>query len=103
MVATEEENVVIIVAGWIEVAAAQRAEYLADCATVMTAAADSPGCLDFVLSADPMNADRIRIFERWESDEDLDRFRGSGPDASQTAQILCAEVARYRISAVEAP
>lgn len=93
----------IIVAGWIQLSASQRADYLAQCTAVMTAAAQAPGCLDFVLTADPMHADRIRIFERWETDEDLERFRGSGPDPGQAARILGAAVARYRISAVEDP
>ncbi len=93
----------IIIAGWLQVAAEDRAAYLRDCAAAMTAAAAAPGCLDFVLSADPRHADRIRIFERWETDEDLDRFRGSGPDDDLSARILGAEVARYRISAVEDP
>ncbi|MGQ0843104.1 MAG: putative quinol monooxygenase [Sporichthyaceae bacterium] len=91
----------IVVAGWIEVAATERDAYLEGCSVVMAAAAAAPGCLDFVLSADPLRPDRIRIFERWESDAHLDLFRGSGPPAEQQAQILDASVARYRIAAVE--
>lgn len=93
----------IIIAGRLQVAAADRDSYLADCAEAMTAAAAAPGCLDFVLSADPMQADRICVFERWDSDEDLERFRGSGGDDGLGARILGAELARYRISAVEDP
>ena len=44
---------------------------------------------------------RINVYERWESDDDLARFRGSGPDDEQSAQIRDASMARYRISAVE--
>jgi quinol monooxygenase YgiN len=91
----------IIIAGWLRVAPTERARYLADCETVMRMAQAAPGCLDFVLSADPMDPARIRVFERWESDEDLLRFRGSGPDAERANQILDAAVRKYRISAVE--
>ena len=59
------------------------------------------GQVDFALSADLVDPGRINVFERWESDEDLHRFRGSGPEAEQTAQIRDAEVRKYRISATE--
>ena len=67
----------------------------------------APGCLDFVQAADPLDPERITIYERWESDADLDRFRASGgperpePDAAEPVvpPLLDAEVRRYRISA----
>ncbi|WP_407565352.1 putative quinol monooxygenase [Streptomyces sp. 184] len=93
----------IIIAGMLRVDAAARADYLAGCAQVVTQAREAAGCLDFALSADPVEADRINVYERWETDEDVLRFRDTGPDAAQTARILDAEVHKYRISAVEAP
>ncbi|MEO3767824.1 hypothetical protein [Streptomyces sp. B8F3] len=51
----------------------------------------------------PVEADRINVYERWETDEDLLRFRGTGPDAEQSVRILDAEVHKYRISGIEAP
>nr|MDT0666224.1 antibiotic biosynthesis monooxygenase [Micromonospora sp. DSM 115978] len=59
--------------------------------------------LDYVLAADPLDPSRVAVFERWESDEDLLRFRGSGPDDDQAGRIVAAEVNKYRISAVESP
>jgi len=43
------------------------------------------------------------VYERWESGEDVERFRGDGPGPEQAARIRDAEVLRYVISAVEAP
>jgi quinol monooxygenase YgiN len=71
----------------------------------------APGCLDFVQAADPLGVERITIYERWESDADLDRFRASGgpeqpePDVAEPAvpPLLDAEVRRYPISSVEEP
>lgn len=63
----------------------------------------SAGCLDFVLSADPIEPGRINVYERWESDADLMKFRGSGPSSEQQEEIRDAHVEKYRISAVEAP
>lgn len=79
------------------------AAYLEGCRTVIEAARKAPGNLDFALSADLLDASRINVYERWESDEQLLEFRGSGPDGEQTAEILDATVAKYRISATEAP
>jgi quinol monooxygenase YgiN len=98
---------VIIVAGWLRVAPGDRERYLAAVAGVAPAARRAPGCLDFVQAPDPLEADRINIFERWESDEDLDRFRTSGdPDVADEPEIpvpLSADVWRYRIASVEDP
>lgn len=41
------------------------------------------------------------IFERWESDDDLEAFRSLPGDGVETPPILAAEVRRYRISSVE--
>jgi quinol monooxygenase YgiN len=91
----------IIVSGRLHVDPETRADYLESCRTVLEQARAAPGCLDFALSADPLEPDRINVYELWESDEDLERFRGSGPSDEQSAQIRDASVARYRISAVE--
>ena len=96
----------IIVAGWLRVASGDRDGYLAAVADVAVLARRAPGCLDFVQAADPLDPERISIFERWESDEDLQRFRTSGdPDAPQpdVPDVLAAEVRKYRIASVEAP
>jgi quinol monooxygenase YgiN len=93
----------IIVSGQLHVDPEARAAYLEDCRAVLELARAAPGCLDFALSPDPLEPGRINVYERWESDEDLARFRGSGPSDEQGAQIRDASVAKYRIAAVEPP
>lgn len=93
----------IIVAGRLQVDRVDRDRYVADCVAVVQQARTAPGCLDFAITADPIEPDRINIYERWQSDADLEQFRGSGPDAGQTAQIRDAHVRRYRTSATEDP
>jgi quinol monooxygenase YgiN len=56
------------------------------------------GCLDFAISADLLEPGRINVYEHWESDADLERFRGTGPEPAQMAEIRDAEVLRYGIS-----
>ena len=93
----------LIIAGELRVASEERDRYVADCITVVQAARAAPGCLDFAITADTASADRIQIYERWETDEQLRAFRGSGPDSGQQAAILDAHVRKYRISSTEDP
>ena len=89
----------IIVSGWLRVDEDARGEYLAGCEQVVRLAREAPGCLDFALSADLLDPGRINVYERWESGEAVEAFRGTGPDAGRTATIRDAEVLRYEISA----
>jgi quinol monooxygenase YgiN len=51
-------------------------------------------------SADPIDPGRVNIFERWESQEALETFRGSGPGNEQGAAMLSVSVAEYDIADV---
>ncbi|MFI5835041.1 putative quinol monooxygenase [Micromonospora sp. NPDC051300] len=93
----------LIVAGTLYVDPARRDAYLASCVEAVRAARAAPGCVDFAVSADLVEPGRINVYERWESDAQLLAFRGSGPDADQVAEILGAEVHKFRIAGVEAP
>lgn len=97
----------IIVAGHLLVAASERSAYLDAVAQVAVLAREFPGCHDFAQSADPIDPERINIFERWDDDEALAAFRSSGSADDETPtptpDIIGADVARYRISAIESP
>ncbi|MEW2591100.1 antibiotic biosynthesis monooxygenase family protein [Micromonospora aurantiaca] len=93
----------LIVAGTLYVDPARRGAYLASCEAAVRAARAAPGCVDFAVSADLVEPGRINVYERWESDEQLLAFRGSGPEAEQVTEILGAEVHKFRIAGVEAP
>ena len=93
----------LIVAGTLYVDQARRDAYLASCEAAVRAARAAPGCVDFAVSADLVEPGRINVYERWESDEQLLAFRGSGPEAEQVTEILGAEVHKFRIAGVEAP
>jgi quinol monooxygenase YgiN len=86
---------VIIVAGSVYVNEADRDGYLDGCREVIVAARSSPGCIDFHLSADPIEPDRINVFEQWESVDAVEVFRGSGPSTEQTASIRRAAVYQH--------
>ncbi|MBG0820586.1 antibiotic biosynthesis monooxygenase [Planomonospora sp. ID91781] len=92
----------IIISGRLVVDPDDRDAYLQGCAGVVEQARAASGCLDFVLGADLVDAGRINVYERWESEEALEAFRGSGPEEEQTVAIRDAEVLRYHVSGVGA-
>ena len=90
----------VIVAGHVMVAPRERATYLAGCESVVAQARRAAGCLDFTISADLVDAGRVNIFERWESQADVEAFRGSGPGDEQATAMLAASVAEYDVADV---
>lgn len=88
----------IIVTGWLRVDPAGRQASLDSSRSVIEAARAAPGCVDFHLSADPIEDDRINVLERWASVADVEAFRGSGPDDDQAAAILDAQVMQYEVT-----
>jgi len=95
--------VMLIIAGSLILDPDDREPFLAANADVVALARQVSGCLDFVQAADPLDAGRINVFERWDSEEHLLAFRGAGQPASDSPPIRSAEVKRYVISAVEEP
>jgi quinol monooxygenase YgiN len=87
----------VIVAGFLVVEPLERARYLADCRAVVEQARRTPGCLDFTISADLVDPDRVAIFERWESRAAVEAFRGSGPSGEQQDSIISASVCEYDV------
>ena len=88
----------MIVAGHLMVDPSQRESYLAECLSVVEQARRAAGCLDFSISADLVDPGRINVFERWESQADVETFRGSGPSDEQSTAMLSAAVSEYDIT-----
>ena len=85
----------IIVAGHLIVAREARGHYLDGCRAVMSRARSTKGCLDFHLSADPLDDARINVYERWSGRAELDEFRSGGPGEEQATQIVAADVREF--------
>ena len=73
----------IIVGGTFEIDPERRDEFLLERHEAMRVSRAEPGCLQYVFSADPLDADRVLLFERWETQADLDahlnRLRTDAP------------------------
>src|SRR5947207_2484681 len=88
----------LIVAGHLLVDTSDRDRYVADCAEAVAAARSADGCLDFAISADALEPDRVNVFELWESRDLLAAFRGTGPDDGMRSRILDAHIADYDVT-----
>ena len=65
----------LIIAGYVTMDPDRRDEYVAAFARMLARSRAAPGCLDVAITADPLEADRVNVFERWESQEALERWR----------------------------
>lgn len=54
--------------------------------------------LDFVVAADPLEVDRINVFEVWSDRESLEGFRESGPDDELSSLIVRAAVSEHVVA-----
>lgn len=92
----------IIVSGRIFVRPGARQGFLASSAEAVAQARRYRGCCDFVVAADPLEPDRVNVYEEWESEDTLLAFRGAGPDQDLGASILRADVFRHAVSSTGA-
>lgn len=93
----------IILTGWVDVEPGRRNDALDAGREPMRCTRAWPGCLDYVWSADPLAADRIYVYERWESEDAL-ASHFAGPhyramrDAIGAHGIRAVEVFKYAVA-----
>jgi len=87
----------IIVAGHLRTAAADRDRFLALSCDAIQLARTTPGCHDFVAAADPIDPERINIYERWTDHVTLHAFRGDGPYDELNTLILSADIDEFEV------
>jgi quinol monooxygenase YgiN len=85
------------VAGQIEVKPGQRQRFLDGSHEAMRLARATAGCDDFVVAGDPLDPNRVNVFELWRSRAALSAFRESGPDDRLTELIVRAGVSEYQV------
>lgn len=89
----------IIVAGHLVVAAADREGFIAKSSEAVRLARAANGCHDYAVSADAVDPDRVNIFERWEDAASLGAFRGSGPSGDIGSLIKSFHVSEFDVLA----
>lgn len=95
----------VIVGGWFEVDPSERDAFVAGHADAMRRSRSEPGCIEYVIAADPIEPGRAVLFERWASQADLDAHlaglssapKSDGPQVAPAAvSIVVYDVAAER-------
>jgi quinol monooxygenase YgiN len=80
---------VIIVGGNFTIEGGRRDEFIAERLEAMKVSRAEAGCLEYAFCADPIEADRVILFERWETQDALDahlqRIRSEPPAERKVA------------------
>lgn len=88
----------IIVTGHLVVHPEQRDRFVELSADAVRQARATSGCIDFAVSADTVEPERVNISERWSDRAALEAFRGSGPAGEAGAMIRDFAVAEYEVA-----
>lgn len=89
----------IIVAGAIYCRPGTRDDFVQGSLAAVKAARAQADCLDFAVSGDPIEHDRVNVFEKWTSREALVAFREEGPGEDLSSRIDRATVLEYELDA----
>jgi quinol monooxygenase YgiN len=97
-----EEANMVIVGGAFEVEPSQREQFLASRIDMMRTSRDEPGCLEYTFAADPVEAGKVVLFERWASQNDLDAhlaaMRNNPPTLDTSAVPISSSITIYDVS-----
>ncbi|RZQ63984.1 antibiotic biosynthesis monooxygenase [Amycolatopsis suaedae] len=93
----------LIIAGWARVPAERRDEYVAAHQEMVGRARVAEGCHDLAITADPLEDDRVNVYERWESEETLTAWRAVANAPRLDVPIEAGDIAKYTIESVRGP
>jgi quinol monooxygenase YgiN len=97
-----EEGNVVIVGGIFEVEPDQREAFVASRHDAMRKSRAEPGCLEYVVSVDPIEPGRAVLFERWVDQASLDAhiagLRQAPPRPDGGVPVKSATITVYDVS-----
>lgn len=97
----------IIVGGSFEVEAEQRDIFIAEHLESMRKSRAEQGCLEYTFCADPLDPSRVILFERWETQDDLNAhlsgMRATPPSSGGGVQAKTASVLFYDATELPRP
>jgi quinol monooxygenase YgiN len=93
----------VIVAGWYTVDPKRRDEVVESFKDLVLRARSAPGCLDLAITADPVESNRINLFELWESEEALNAWRAVSRAPKKMAPILRMDMQKHIIQKSGSP
>lgn len=87
----------VIVAGKLMLKTGKREEFIEKSLEAISQARKLGACEDFSVSPDPIDQDRVNIFEKWKSRTPLEEFRNIGPDNDSFSLVESFDVKEYEI------
>lgn len=93
----------IIVAGKLIVKSGTRDEFIKKSLEAILLARKNEACLDFLVSPDPIDMNRVNIFEKWKSHFELNAFRESDPEDDMFSLVESFDVNEYEINTLQTP
>ena len=60
-------------------------------------ARNSDSCDDFAVSPDPINPNRVNVYEKWTTREALESFRSSGPSDDIFSLVESFDVSEFEV------
>jgi hypothetical protein len=93
----KEVDVPIIVAGKLTLKPGCRGEFIEQSLSSISQARANQNCLDFSVSPDPIDQNRVNIYEKWLSREALDVFRSIGPESRVLSMVLSFDINEYEV------
>lgn len=93
----EDIYMTIIVAGKLMLKSGTRNEFIEKSREAILQARELEACEDFSVSPDLIDENRVNIFEKWSSHNELDAFRNSGSDNDSFALVESFDVNEYEI------
>jgi quinol monooxygenase YgiN len=95
---------VLIIAGPVYIDPNGRDQFVEGHREIVEQARIYPGCLDLAITCDTVDPGRVNIFEMWESEEQLDTWRGVAPrPTGSMPAIVRDEVEKHQVSASGPP
>ena len=88
----------IIVAGKLILKPGSRDEFIEKSREAVLLARKNDACEDFSVSPDPIDMNRVNIFERWKSRSELNAFQDSGPENGLFSLVEYFDVHEYEIN-----
>jgi len=88
----------IIVAGSLIIKQGCRDDFIDQSKAAIEMARNNDSCLDFSVSADSIDANRVNIFEKWTSRAALVKFRNNGSKDSDFSLIKSFHVNEYDVT-----
>ncbi|MDP2286347.1 MAG: antibiotic biosynthesis monooxygenase [Pseudohongiella sp.] len=88
----------IIIAGKLTIKSGSRDEFVKKSLEAILLARKNDACEDFSVSPDPIDINRINIFEKWKSRSSLDEFRNSGPESDIFSLVEAFDVSEYEVN-----